>query len=572
MAASYEVTDGTRILGTFSSQSKADALKKELKAQGVKARVRIVHEEPKGRKTKSAPDAPRKPVKAKKTARSNPVPKKAPKSPQKPKETPKTGKTVDANTPKDYKGPLIPADEIRDMFEQHVYCTDVETGVTSEVMIKYSTVSVMEKGRNGYDLKAVYAGSEVESDGKYLRVTYKGVDHWFVIHADEKVSAPFVVRRRPAVDYATCSIEQLADVLYQIQEVHVTNRRWYDRDAPHEPNPILSRDEILNAITTPEKAVALCDAYLHCYVSSYSEYWGGWDENTISYSDWKAIEKRLAGIRADANEYIARSVPAEPPAPVGKPKKGPFKKKPKTALEVRGEFYRKLGNVLSALGNDAIPISRSEFAVIDPQHIAIIQFKNYGQGSFFGLIDEPDSTKAIRLSDVASKMDSYFDGSLPIPARLKADATLEYVAPRVPNLYLHSLYRVDPNDFRTALNKAVKVVGKGYFKKTDKRWGSKDLISFYDDGYGNLMMRSESEVEGADGRSQYGVLSDIGDGCDLEGTSYYQVEYLRILADLMSLSDTNCQIELEKEYPMVAKMAINGFEVTMMIAPCATME
>lgn len=323
MAASYEVTDGTRILGTFSSQSKSDALKKELKAQGVKARVRIVHEEPKGRKSKSAPDAPRKPVKAKKTARSNPVPKKTSKTPQKPKETPKTGKAVDANAPKDYKGPLIPAEDIREMFAQHVYCTEVETGITSEVMIKYGTVSVMEKGRNGYDLKAVYTNSEVESDGKYLRVTYKGVDHWFVIHADEKVSAPFVVRRRPAVDYSTCSIEQLADVLYQIQEVHVTNRRWYDRDAPHEPNPVLSRDEILNALTTPEKAVALCDAYLHCYVSSYSEFWGGWDENTISYSDWKAIEKRLAKIRADAK----KAIPSEPPAPVEKPKRGLFKKK-----------------------------------------------------------------------------------------------------------------------------------------------------------------------------------------------------------------------------------------------------
>ncbi len=41
MAASYEVTDGTKILGTFSSQAKADALKKELKAKGIVAHVLV---------------------------------------------------------------------------------------------------------------------------------------------------------------------------------------------------------------------------------------------------------------------------------------------------------------------------------------------------------------------------------------------------------------------------------------------------------------------------------------------------------------------------------------------------
>lgn len=40
---SYDVTDGSKTYGTFSSQSKAEALKRDLKARGVTARVRTVY-------------------------------------------------------------------------------------------------------------------------------------------------------------------------------------------------------------------------------------------------------------------------------------------------------------------------------------------------------------------------------------------------------------------------------------------------------------------------------------------------------------------------------------------------
>lgn len=80
MATSYEVTDGTRILGTFSSQAKADALKKELKAEGVAARVRAVH----GETSKPATKAP-----AKKPAKAKPV-----KTSAKPKKKPVKTRTA----------------------------------------------------------------------------------------------------------------------------------------------------------------------------------------------------------------------------------------------------------------------------------------------------------------------------------------------------------------------------------------------------------------------------------------------------------------------------------------------
>ncbi len=43
---SFDVTDGSKTYGTFSSQAKAEALKRDLKAQGVTARVRAVYVTP----------------------------------------------------------------------------------------------------------------------------------------------------------------------------------------------------------------------------------------------------------------------------------------------------------------------------------------------------------------------------------------------------------------------------------------------------------------------------------------------------------------------------------------------
>ncbi len=40
---SYDVTDGRKTYGTFSSQAKAEAMKRELKAEGVNARVRVTY-------------------------------------------------------------------------------------------------------------------------------------------------------------------------------------------------------------------------------------------------------------------------------------------------------------------------------------------------------------------------------------------------------------------------------------------------------------------------------------------------------------------------------------------------
>ncbi len=558
MATSYEVTDGTRIIGTFSSQSKADALKKELKAQGVKARVRIVHEDPKAKKTEKAP---KKPVKAKKATKSIPVPKKTAKAPQKPKEAPKTGKGGNAdNVPKDYKGPLMSKEDILRMFEDRVCCTDFDTGGTSIILIKYGTVSVMEAGAD-HRLKAVYPNAKLESDGNCLRVTYKGADHWFIIEGPE----------REKVDYSVCTIDQLADVLYEIQEVHLSHRMWYDIEEPRVANPVWTRDGILEAIQwDPEKAVDLCDVFLHCFITTRSEYWEGWDEDSISYADWKAIERRLIRIMDMSVREIEANKAKTTPAPVVKPKRGSSKKKTKTKLEARADLYKRLGRILSDFGRPNIPVSRAEFNLRSFSKSGVIQFKSTDGMSFFGLPDEPGSTKAIQLTSVAKHINLYFDDDgNPKPEWLMEDADSEYHESSRMTLKSYNYYRVDSNDFRTALNRASKVVGKGLFRRTAEDYLGSGALCLYDDGYGNLMIRSESASKGKDGRPQFGTISDVGDGRDLTGQTYYRADDLFILADLMSLSEGGtCGIWLGENYPLSAKLRFGGFDVEMIIPPC----
>ena len=466
MAASYEVTDGTRTLGVFSSQAKADALKKELKAQGVKARVRIVHERdakkrtPKAGKPKTAKEAPKKPVKTKKVPKSIPVPKDTPKAPQKPKETPKTGSPKSTPAPK-----------------------------------------------------------------------------------------------RADIDYSSCDLGQLADVLYEVQEAHVKNRRWGD-------NIVMSRDGI-HTVLTSTAAPGLCDTFLNCYIAGCPDYWRGWDEETISYRDWKDIEARLDYIKRAALAQQARSAET----PKEEPKKGILKRRgrKKTGLDARSDFFKRVGDPLARLGIKTVPVSESEFTLIDPACVCMVGFKSRSGTSFFGLPGKSTSSygrgdrrelKGIELPKVRGNMASYYDADgNPIAARLTADAGETVSEPRPLSLSLVSRSTLDPVAFKKELARAKKIVGHG-----------SDWVVLYSDG-NDLMIRSEADGRG--GASKYGIRADVGDrlGEDAEARSTFSMEYMGIIADLLAQSDGPCYMDIDTDYPLVARCTIGDFDVTVMLAP-----
>lgn len=477
MATSYEVTDGTRVMGVFSSQSKADALKKELKAQGVKARVRIVHEKdgkkkaPKADKPKTAKEAPKKPVKTKKVPKSIPVPKDTPKVPQKPKETPKTGSPKSTTVPK---------------------------------------------------------------------------------HAD--------------IDYSSCDLGQLADVLHEIQGAHVKNHRWGD-------NFVMSRDGIY-AVLSSTAAPGLCDTFLNCYIAGCSEYWGGWDEETISYRDWKDIEARLDYIKRAALAKQTR--PAE--SPKEKPKKSILKRKgrKKSGLDARADFFKRMSGPLSDLKMDEIPVSEANFALVDPAHICMVEFRNRAGESFFGLPDEhakPDgmgrrTLKGIELAKVRDNMGSYYDSDgTPIVASLKAEADRTIIEAKVPKLNLVGTFDVDPDAFKRELARAKKLMRqekKTYYERRLDKYDY-DAVRLYSRD-GDLIM-SVGENRQAVPDNPYGMRADVGDGKDVGVHSMFPRDYLEILADFMMLADGPCTMALDRDYPLTVRFSVGDWDLLVMLAP-----
>lgn len=474
MATSYEVTDGTTVMGVFSSESKADALKKELKAQGVKARVRIVHMKDAKRtvKPKNPTKAPKKPVKAKKVPKPIPVPKDTPKGPQKREETPKTG------SPKSTKVP-----------------------------------------------------------------------------------------KRADIDYSSCDLEQLADVLYEIQEAHVRNRRWGD-------NVAMSREGIYTVLTS-KAAPGLCDTFLNSYIAGCPEYWRGWDEETVSYRDWLNIESRLNYIKEAA---LAQQARAE--APKEEPKKGILKRRgrKKTGLDARADFLKRMSGPLSGFGMDAVPLYEANFAMTDPAHICMIEFRNRAGESFFGLPDRPAprdgmgrrQLKGIALTKVRDNMASYFDADgNPIAARLDADAGETIFEPSVPKINPVGTFDVDPVALKRELMRTKKIMRPERAKRSGRRRSGEtyDLegVRLYSRG-GDLIM-SVGENRQAVPNYPYGMRADVGDGEDVGVHSLFPMDYLEELADFMCLSDGPCTMKLDSDYPLIVQFTVGDWDVLAMLAP-----
>lgn len=295
-----EVSDGTRTYGTFSSEAKAKQLQKELKAQGVKTRLYIGFEgpakeepakRPAGKTERSKPSAPEK-----KTERTPPK-KKGP--------VPRTAKKLASSDVMDcvYRGMARGCRDTgsdRTLFGAEVtssrkgFAVDISKGPD-----RSGHGLEVIPGAGGYSLNVLGPGGRVVS-------RRSGIPEDGIRGCIEDAAASVVVsigRNVRAsgrdIDVAGCSIRDLARFLHGIQQTCVDRHVWTDPDTG-EPYPMHPADEIEAVLSNPMLAPGLCDVYLGCYISRFSPDWGGWDEETVGYSDWKAAEKRLRGIRESA--------------------------------------------------------------------------------------------------------------------------------------------------------------------------------------------------------------------------------------------------------------------------------
>ena len=557
MATSYEVTDGAKVYGTFSSQSKADALKRELKAEGVKARVRITYDA-KPAKTKKAaePKIPKtvkkstpKPVKAKpiKPKAAPAKPKEAPKVREKPKDAPKTKGPLFkiraegfAVPPKDYKGSKVPLDYINRALEKHLDCILPDGRLVQIEAESYYVKVVTRPGMESEQwLLQFYDYPVLESDGKYLKLTYreKNVD-WYLIEGGLDYPDVPVAPERPKIDYSTCSIEQLIDVLYEGQKPGAQ---------------FMEKAEIRAMLSDPFKTVELYDTFLHRSLHSGHNY-TRWLELGLTSDDMSDVRDRLYDLKVQAQAYIDSTVPDEPPAPVEKPKRGLFKKKSKTktGLAARDDFLKRIEGPLKKLGMNVVPVTKADFTLVDPAHICMVQFNSRTGESLFGLPGEP-SFSGIDISQVRQNLGSYFDADgNPIPARLKADANKTLNNTKMPQLNLIGSYTVDPATFKKELTRANKI-------------GATDWVLLY--GRGGDLMLSNGEDKPGKHCTLNGMRADVGDGNDVEAVSAFPLDYFLKLADLMVQADGPCTMDLDNEYPVAIRCSIGDFDVLMMLAP-----
>ena len=580
----YEVRDGARVLGTYSSKAKADSRKKELKAQGIKTRVAVVYGTNKTKRTKDTSKAPEAPQNGGKRGK-EPKPKKVIKrTPAKPKVK-----------PAEKKEPEAPADggrddRIRERRRVHpdgkwmttAFITDLARDVLADACADQKAdasdfrLDVVVTGDHAWRVDLFNrAGSRrsveiAERDASVMigppGRTEEFFKHWMdrrlslIFNEYVQVLMDYVPKKTRDVNYAICGIRYLAEALYAIQEAHLAQKRWYDSETTRNPNPVLSVDEIEAALNDPAKAVPLCKTYLGCYIAEKGQYWGGWDEDTISFRDWDRIRTRLNDIMKTAKRSLA--------PPRKKPVRDRFaprkKALPSNPLEARRAKVTAMAKLFGFIDRDVIPIGRADFEMMDSPHIMLLHVCSQDGKSIFGL-DSKDglyNVPGVDINDVLANFDSYYtpDG-MPIEARFRTQAKEAPTIKGEIRLDSKEGFAVDASAFERELKRAVKIVGK---KAIDANGNG---IRLYREGQDLFMAASSDGIKQPYGL--YGMEADVGEALDDSGdaVSLFSAHYLSKLAAMMKMSETTPALILGKNYPLRVFMKISGFDVICILAP-----
>lgn len=291
--------------------------------------------------------------------RTKAAPKPAPRK-QEPKPAPKKGsKGIGDVTPLDYGGSRLSIDEIASAFSSPVRCRFLNKGMTVWVSMRYPANGLpkwvdveayrMVNGEKRYGM-GTYPASGVESDGTYLKIRDNGSALWYRM---EESSI------RPAGN-VSASVSELASKLHSIAESMEADGIWISHEGRR--MPVYTAREILRMLGNPSGCDEICDMYLECELSHYSEHWTRWSRYGITYEEWKGIERRLRemdrGYGAKPSpkprsKPIRKTAPTKPveekpsPKPKGAPATKKTAKKGTTVYEVRvdgrveGEFSSK---------------------------------------------------------------------------------------------------------------------------------------------------------------------------------------------------------------------------------------
>ena len=120
------------------------------------------------------------------------------------------------------------------------------------------------------------------------------------------------------------AIMELAERLHGIAVELQRQGHWYVRPYTGERLPMYTAKELFEFLSDPDGCHDVCDMFLDCELSRYSEYWSYWSDYGLTYEEWKGIQRRLRHLNARSPRAVPKksaeqSGPKIVPKPSSKP-------------------------------------------------------------------------------------------------------------------------------------------------------------------------------------------------------------------------------------------------------------
>lgn len=120
------------------------------------------------------------------------------------------------------------------------------------------------------------------------------------------------------------AVMELAERLQEIAVELQRHGQWYVRPYTGERLPMYTAKELFEFLSDPDGCHDVCEMFLDCELSRYSEYWTRWSEYGITYEEWKSIQRRLRSLDARSPKAVPKKAADKPvekvvPKPASKP-------------------------------------------------------------------------------------------------------------------------------------------------------------------------------------------------------------------------------------------------------------
>lgn len=126
------------------------------------------------------------------------------------------------------------------------------------------------------------------------------------------------------MDDSPKAVMELAERLQEIAVELQRHGQWFVRPYTGERLPMYTAKELFEFLSDPKGCHEVCEMFLECELSRYSEYWTRWSDYGLTYEDWKGIQRRLRSLDARSPKAVPKKSVEKPvekvvPKPASKP-------------------------------------------------------------------------------------------------------------------------------------------------------------------------------------------------------------------------------------------------------------